>query len=78
MENNRIGKRTENIDWSKLNTFQKMQMAFWILQGAFDSTFGKILTIFSQLFVGGLFIFSGFIKLNDPVGFSFKLTCRSQ
>ena len=74
MENNRIGKRTENIDWSKLNTFQKMQMAFWILQGAFDSTFGKILTIFSQLFVGGLFIFSGFIKLNDPVGFSFKLT----
>ncbi|MBC8756524.1 DoxX family protein [Kordia sp. YSTF-M3] len=31
-------------------------------------------TILSQLFVGGLFIFSGFIKLNDPVGFSFKLT----
>ncbi|QHI36285.1 hypothetical protein IMCC3317_16450 [Kordia antarctica] len=44
------------------------------LQKKFDSTSGRILTIFSQLFVGGLFIFSGFIKLNDPVGFSFKLT----
>ncbi len=27
----------------------------------------------SQLFVGGLFIFSGLVKMNDPVGFSFKL-----
>ena len=26
-----------------------------------------------RVFVGVLFIFSGFIKLNDPVGFSFKL-----
>lgn len=40
----------------------------------FNTIYGKVLTIFSQLFVGGLFIFSGFIKLNDPVGFSFKLT----
>jgi len=40
----------------------------------FNTVYGKILTIISQIFVGGLFIFSGFIKLNDPVGFSFKLT----
>ncbi len=45
-----------------------------LIQQFFDSIFGKVLTIISQLFVGGLFIFSGFIKLNDPVGFSFKLT----
>ncbi|MEL1240675.1 BT_3928 family protein [Flavobacterium flavipallidum] len=29
---------------------------------------------FSRLFVGILFIISGLIKLNDPVGFSYKLT----
>ncbi|PTX59432.1 putative membrane protein YphA (DoxX/SURF4 family) [Kordia periserrulae] len=40
----------------------------------FNTIYGKILTIICQIFVGGLFIFSGFIKLNDPVGFSFKLT----
>lgn len=33
----------------------------------------KLITHFSRLFVGILFIFSGLIKLNDPVGFSFKL-----
>ncbi|HUH50868.1 MAG TPA: BT_3928 family protein [Flavobacterium sp.] len=33
----------------------------------------KLLTHFSRLFVGVLFIISGLIKLNDPVGFSFKL-----
>lgn len=33
----------------------------------------KILTQFCRFFVGILFIFSGLIKLNDPVGFSFKL-----
>ena len=33
----------------------------------------KLLTHFSRFFVGILFIFSGLIKLNDPVGFSFKL-----
>lgn len=33
----------------------------------------KLLTHFSRLFVGILFIISGLIKLNDPVGFSFKL-----
>ncbi len=31
------------------------------------------LTQFSRVFVGVLFIISGLIKLNDPVGFSFKL-----
>jgi len=33
----------------------------------------KILVGFSRIVVGVLFIISGFIKLNDPVGFSFKL-----
>ena len=33
----------------------------------------KHLVGFSRVFVGVLFIVSGFIKLNDPVGFSFKL-----
>jgi uncharacterized membrane protein YphA (DoxX/SURF4 family) len=33
----------------------------------------KYLVHLSRIFVGGLFIFSGLIKLNDPVGFSFKL-----
>ena len=33
----------------------------------------KILVGFSRIFVAVLFIISGMIKLNDPVGFSFKL-----
>ncbi len=33
----------------------------------------KLLTSFSRIFTGILFIISGLIKLNDPVGFSFKL-----
>ncbi len=33
----------------------------------------KILVGFCRIFVGVLFIFSGLIKLNDPVGFSIKL-----
>ncbi|SCX87596.1 BT_3928 family protein [Flavobacterium caeni] len=33
----------------------------------------NILTQFSRVFVGVLFIISGLIKLNDPVGFSYKL-----
>ena len=33
----------------------------------------KILIWFSRLGVGGLFIFSGLIKANDPLGFSYKL-----
>ena len=33
----------------------------------------KILISIARFLVGALFIFSGFIKLNDPVGFSYKL-----
>ena len=33
----------------------------------------KHLVGISRVIVGVLFIISGFIKLNDPVGFSFKL-----
>ncbi|TNJ45656.1 DoxX family membrane protein [Tamlana fucoidanivorans] len=33
----------------------------------------KVLVAVSRLFVGVLFIISGFIKLNDPLGFSYKL-----
>ena len=35
--------------------------------------FKSFLTRIAQVLVGGLFIFSGFVKMNDPVGFSFKL-----
>lgn len=35
--------------------------------------FKNIITQFSRFFVGILFIISGLIKLNDPVGFSYKL-----
>ena len=33
----------------------------------------KIITAIFRIFVGGLFIFSGFIKANDTLGFSYKL-----
>ena len=33
----------------------------------------KIVVGFSRVFVAVLFLISGLIKLNDPVGFSFKL-----
>jgi uncharacterized membrane protein YphA (DoxX/SURF4 family) len=33
----------------------------------------KIYYPFSRIFVGLLFIISGLIKLNDPIGFSYKL-----
>src|SRR5690606_35492519 len=33
----------------------------------------KYIDWFSRIFVGGLFIFSGLIKLNDPVGTKIKL-----
>ncbi|WP_033956704.1 BT_3928 family protein [Psychroserpens jangbogonensis] len=33
----------------------------------------KFIVNISRIFVGALFIFSGFIKLNDPLGFSYKL-----
>jgi uncharacterized membrane protein YphA (DoxX/SURF4 family) len=33
----------------------------------------KVIDIFSRIFVGGLFIFSGLIKLNDPIGTKIKL-----
>ncbi len=33
----------------------------------------KVLVSIARVIVGALFIFSGFIKLNDPLGFSYKL-----
>ena len=33
----------------------------------------KLITQIARILVGGLFIFSGLIKLNDPLGFSYKL-----
>src|ERR1044072_7953270 len=41
----------------------------------FHTFFGRFrwLTHITRFLVGGLFIFSGFIKANDPVGFSIKL-----
>ncbi|MGB2683980.1 MAG: DoxX family protein, partial [Olleya sp.] len=33
----------------------------------------KYIVGFLRIFVGIFFIISGFIKLNDPIGFAFKL-----
>ena len=33
----------------------------------------KFLVNILRIFVGSLFVFSGLVKINDPVGFSFKL-----
>src|SRR5690348_1974927 len=33
----------------------------------------KFLTVTSRILVGVLFIISGFVKANDPLGFSYKL-----
>ena len=38
-----------------------------------ERTFMKYITHLCRILVGGLFIFSGLIKLNDPLGFSYKL-----
>lgn len=38
-----------------------------------DNNIMKIIIHISRILVGALFIFSGFIKLNDPLGFSYKL-----
>ena len=35
--------------------------------------FKKVIDILSRVFVGGLFIFSGLIKINDPIGTKIKL-----
>ncbi|MEL7002954.1 MAG: BT_3928 family protein [Bacteroidota bacterium] len=35
--------------------------------------FKRAIDIFSRIFVGGLFIFSGMIKINDPIGTKIKL-----
>ena len=34
----------------------------------------NVIVQFSRIFVGLLFIISGLIKLNDPIGFSYKLS----
>ena len=36
-------------------------------------TFKNIADTLSRFFVGGLFIFSGLIKLNDPIGTEIKM-----
>src|SRR4051812_37722650 len=33
----------------------------------------KVITTIARILVGALFIFSGFIKANDPMGFGYKL-----
>ena len=42
-------------------------------KGFFNKINMKVLVNISRILVGVLFIFSGFIKLNDPLGFSYKL-----
>lgn len=47
-----------------------MTFVFWNFKKTIMKNF---ITQFSRLFVGILFIISGLIKLNDPLGFSYKL-----
>ncbi len=50
-------------------------LALLVILINFSNFFGRFrwLTHITRIAVGGLFIFSGFIKANDPVGFSYKL-----
>jgi len=46
---------------------------FWAESKGMANTVFFWFTQFVRVFVGGLFVFSGTIKANDPVGFSYKL-----
>lgn len=56
-------------------TYLGIVLALLLIIINFNTFFARFrwLTHISRLLVGGLFIFSGFIKANDPVGFSIKL-----
>ncbi len=56
-------------------TYLGIVLALLLVIINFNTFFARFrwLTHISRLLVGGLFIFSGFIKANDPVGFSIKL-----
>ena len=56
-------------------TYLGIVLALLLIIINFNTFFARFkwLTHIARLLVGGLFIFSGFIKANDPVGFSIKL-----
>lgn len=51
-----------------------MLFGFYFLEFKTNPIMKNFITQFSRLFVGLLFIISGLIKLNDPIGFSYKLS----
>jgi len=56
-------------------TYLGIVLALLVIIINFNTFFGRFrwLTHITRILVGGLFIFSGFIKANDPIGFSIKL-----
>ncbi len=59
--------------FSKTTLIVLLAVQLLLINGADFIAKMAILTHISRFLVGGLFIFSGFIKANDPVGFSYKL-----
>jgi uncharacterized membrane protein YphA (DoxX/SURF4 family) len=55
-----IKNKIKRLSIKKMKSYQKLKIMKYIVG-------------FSRLFVGILFIISGLIKLNDPIGFAFKL-----
>lgn len=59
--------------FSKTALVTVLAILFVLVNGAEFIARLPLLTHIARILVGGLFIFSGFIKANDPLGFSYKL-----
>jgi hypothetical protein len=59
--------------FSKITIGFILAILFFLVNGSGFINKFPIITHISRVLVGGLFIFSGFIKANDPLGFSYKL-----
>ncbi len=59
--------------FSKTTTIVLLAIELILINGAAFIAKIPMITHIARVLVGGLFIFSGFIKANDPLGFSYKL-----
>ncbi len=59
--------------FSKTTTVILLAIEMILINGAGYIARIPMITHIARILVGGLFIFSGFIKANDPLGFSYKL-----